>query len=174
MAVEYTVERQPISPQTVEAIERLSHSLFDRPTPDLRWRLEKMPLVSVVCASVDKDLVAFKIGYAHSQSRYYSWLGGVHPDHRRQGVAVKLTELQHSWAKEQGFQAVETATDQANSPMTQANLKCGFAISGFKKKSQGIQVLFSKALVVVKQAPNPSIERTLSGLRPPSASHVKR
>jgi GNAT superfamily N-acetyltransferase len=146
MTVDYTVESQPLTSRTIEAIESLCLAIFERPTPDLLWRLDRMPLVSVVCARVSTELIGFKIGYAHSQFRYYSWLGGVHPNHRRQGIAVKLTELQHCWAKEHGFRAVETATGQANASMAQANLKCGFVICGSKNKTHGIQVLFTKAL----------------------------
>ena len=146
MAIEYSVESQPVAPCTIEAIERLCLAIFERPTSDLLWRLEEMPRVSVGCARVGTELIGFKIGYAHSQFRYYSWLGGVHSNHRRQGIAMKLTELQHRWAKEHGFRAVETATNQANASMTQANLKCGFVICGSKQKMHGIQVLFTKAL----------------------------
>jgi GNAT superfamily N-acetyltransferase len=144
--IDYSVECQPVAPPTIEAIERLSRSLFDRYSPDLSWRLEKMPLVSIVCARSGDELVGFKIGYAHGQFKYYSWLGGVHPEFRRQGVATRLSELQHSWAREQGFRSVETATDETNAAMTQVNLKCGFRMCGFKNRSQGIQVLFSKVL----------------------------
>jgi ribosomal protein S18 acetylase RimI-like enzyme len=63
---------------------------------DLRWRLEAMPSVSVVCACVDDEIVGFKIGYAHSQSRYYSWLGGVKPQRRRRGIGAQMMELQHA------------------------------------------------------------------------------
>jgi hypothetical protein len=35
-------------------------------------------------------------------------------------------------------------------------------------------VVFAKLFPLEGETPNPSIERTLSGLRPPSASHVKR
>jgi GNAT superfamily N-acetyltransferase len=143
---EYTVEHQPIAPSLVEAIAILCKGVFELPAEDLPWRLEAMPRVSVACARIRNELIGFKVGYAHSQSRYYSWLGGVHPGHRRQGIAFRLTELQHSWAREQGFQVVETATNQENTAMIQANLKCGFFICGLKHKQQQVQVLFSKAL----------------------------
>ena len=47
---------------------------------------------------------AYKIGYAMTQTKYYSWLGGVRPDQRRQGLASELMERQHNWAAAQGYQ----------------------------------------------------------------------
>jgi predicted GNAT superfamily acetyltransferase len=144
--IECVVAPTPVTSELLREISSIADAIFDPSVEDLQWRLAAMPYVSVACARIEGELVGFKIGYAHSQSRYYSWLGGVAPRHRRQGIASKLMELQHSWAREQGFQFAETATDQANMAMTHANLKAGFFICGLKNKQGQMQVLFSKAL----------------------------
>jgi Acetyltransferase (GNAT) domain len=146
MSVQYTVEPPLLTAELIEAISQLCDVLFDRPVEDLNWRLQKMPAVSIACARICGRLVGFKLGYAHSQTRYYSWLGGVHPENRRNGISSMLTKLQHAWATERGFNVVETAADQGNVAMTQANLKFGFSICGLKHDPHRVQVLFSKDL----------------------------
>lgn len=44
------------------------------------------------------------------KSRFYSWLGGVYPEYRGQGVASELMCRQHEWCKEQGYEVVRTQT----------------------------------------------------------------
>ncbi len=44
------------------------------------------------------SLVGFKLGYCRRPQLHYSWLGGVHPEARRQGLARKLMIHQHEWA----------------------------------------------------------------------------
>ncbi len=133
-------------PELVSALAELCVVVYGRPVDDLAWRLAHMPCCSIATAWSGAQLVAFKIGHAHARHRYHSWLGGVHPDHRRQGVAARLAELQHAWAAEQGFAAVETSADQANDAMTRANQRAGFVVCGMKTEPGRVQVLFRKEL----------------------------
>jgi GNAT superfamily N-acetyltransferase len=146
MSIQYSLAAAPFDPSLLDAVSRLGAMLFERPTRDLQWRLERMPAASVACAYVDETLVGFKAGYAMSRSKYYSWLGGVHPDHRRQGIASALMVLQHRWVREQGFDSIETATDQGNRAMAQVNLHCGFVVCGMRSKTDRVQILFSMRL----------------------------
>lgn len=76
MNIVYTMEQSPFASDLVQAMAGVAASIFQRPVDDLQWRLSAMPCASVACARVQGELVGFKIGYAHSQSRYYSWLCG--------------------------------------------------------------------------------------------------
>jgi ribosomal protein S18 acetylase RimI-like enzyme len=73
-----------------------------------QWRLENMPNVSVFVTEVESRMVGFKIGYAESYDRYYSWLGGVDPDFQKQGIARRLMEEQHRWLADSQFEMVRT------------------------------------------------------------------
>ncbi len=97
----------------------------------LKWRLEQMPDVTVFITEIDSRLVGFKAGYATASDRYYSWLGGVDPDFRRQGIAKKLMNQQHEWLYTSRFQLLETHVEQNNKVMVQLNLGSGLAITGF-------------------------------------------
>jgi len=65
-----------------------------------------MPHVTVQVARSIGRMVGFKIGYAASQTRYYSWLAGVEPGHRRHGVALRMTEDQHAWAQATRYERI--------------------------------------------------------------------
>ena len=146
MTIEYKVALPPFDEVLFQAVKDLSQAVFNQPVKDIGWRLENMPCPSVICALASSQLVGFKAGYATSQFKYYSWLGGVHPSSRRQGIASQLMELQHRFLGEQGFEVIETAADEGNTSMSQANLKHGFAICGLRNEPHRVQVLFSKRL----------------------------
>lgn len=80
----------------------------------------------------DGEIVAYKLGYVTGNRRecFYSWLGGVHPYHRRKGIYRALTRLQHEWARDKGCQYVETHTWGDNPGMLILNLQEGFIASG--------------------------------------------
>ena len=48
----------------------------------------------ILIASHDNKPMAYKIGYEVSNNEFYSWLGGVAPKYRKQGVATELRKLQ--------------------------------------------------------------------------------
>ena len=47
-------------------------------------RLEGRPHLALLARDGDR-LIGYKIGYAETAERFYSWVGGVHPDYRGQG-----------------------------------------------------------------------------------------
>lgn len=38
--------------------------------------------------------IGFKLGYVEEALTFYSWLGGVHPEYRKQGIAQTLLNMQ--------------------------------------------------------------------------------
>lgn len=146
MKIEYALVVPPYGPEFIAQLSALGEAVFGAGDLDLAWRLSNMPSATVFCAYSEGQLVGFKAGYAMSRSKYYSWLGGVHPDYLRQGIASGLMEAQHGWLREQGFQRVETASNQENFAMAQANLKHGLLVCGMRHEPHRVQVLFAKAL----------------------------
>lgn len=114
---------------------------------DVRWRLSHMPRCQAFCARVDTQLVGFKIGYATKSQHYYSWLGGVHPQWLRQGIARKLMDQQHAWLCSESFTVVETGAQAKNEAMCELNLNSGFELVGSREKRRGLQLIFEKQLV---------------------------
>lgn len=147
MAMDYSLAVAPLDARLIAALAQLGEAVFGAPKADLHWRLEHMPSASVACASEAGRLVGFKAGYAMGRGRYYSWLGGVHPDFRRRGIAAELMRQQHAWLRERGFETVETAANRDNLAMIRANLDHGFTVCGLRHKADRVQVLFSKDLL---------------------------
>jgi GNAT superfamily N-acetyltransferase len=86
----------------------------------------------------------FKLGYRRGDALLYSWLGGVTPAPRGQGVASELMRLQHAQAVAEGYRFVETRTRAANNPMILLNLRHGFHVTGFETDGQGIPVVIQR------------------------------
>ena len=169
MLIEYKIQLPPFDDALFQAATNLCEAVFKQPVKDISWRLENMPCPRVICARISGQLVGFKAGYAMSQSKYYSWLGGVHPTSQRQGIASRLMELQHEFLSAQGFEVIETAILQCLKPTSStASPSAASAMSRTEYKCS------SPRGFAVPQAPNPSIERDVQGLSPSAAPHVKR
>jgi GNAT superfamily N-acetyltransferase len=110
------------------------------------YLMDRLPLIDGPAASIARDpttkqLLGFKLGYRRGAGMFYSWLGGVHPDARRQGIAQKLMLEQHGWAARQGYKNIETRTRASNAAMIVLNLKAGFTIAGYENDRSGIGVV---------------------------------
>jgi predicted GNAT superfamily acetyltransferase len=104
-------------------------------------------LITNLCYD-DSQLIGFKLGYQYDQTTFYSWVGGVLPEFRKQGVAQKLMQLQHASAKEKGYQKVRTKSMNRFKPMMILNLKHGFDIvQVYTNDSQQTKIVFEKNLV---------------------------
>lgn len=105
------------------------------------YLMDRLPTVTglavVAARGADGALLGFKLGYERGESTFYSWLGGIHPSIRRQGVGRWLMRLQHEWAREHGYAYVETRTRTANNAMIILNLQSGFQIVGYDERSDG-------------------------------------
>ena len=147
MDIEFGLHLPPFASGLIEELVALSLRVFGQLAPRyVTWRLAHMPDVSAFCATSAGQLVGFKAGYAMTELKYYSWLGGVHPDFRRRGIASELMERQHRWLVQRGYAMVETAVNQENLAMAQANLRHGFSVCGVRTDPQRIQILYSKVL----------------------------
>lgn len=146
MEIEYGLHLPPFDPGLIDQLDALCTRVFGPSEIDLAWRLSQMPDASAFCAASAGRFIGFKIGYAMSQRKYYSWLGGVDPEFRRRGIASELMERQHDWLAQRGYSIVETAANQGNVAMAQANLRHGFSVCGCRSEPPRVQILFSRAL----------------------------
>ncbi|CAL2061791.1 GNAT family N-acetyltransferase [Tenacibaculum sp. 190524A05c] len=87
----------------------------------------KEDVVSII-AYKNEVPVGFKIGYRYNESTFYSWVGGVLLNHRKEGIAKQLAETQESIAKEKGYTKLRTKSMNRFKPMLILNLKNGFDI----------------------------------------------
>lgn len=72
----------------------------------LQARLDGRPALILIAKAAD-TIVGYKVGYHLTEDTFYSWLGGVLPDYRRQGFAALLLRYQEQWARDAGYQQIQ-------------------------------------------------------------------
>lgn len=96
---------------------------------DYTARLQNVPHLILV-AYQNNQPIGFKVGYQRAtDGTFYSWLGGVLPAYRRQGVANKLAEEQEMWAKSAGYNAITFKSRNYLKAMLIFALQNGFQIT---------------------------------------------
>ena len=131
----------------VEALERLVFPTSFRAGHFIKEAPEKDHLMALL-AYDERTLVAYKVGYQLKSDTFYSWVGGVHPDYRKQGLAQKLMTKQHQILQEKGFQRIRTKTRMGYRGMLILNIKSGFDITGVSTKPHipGLIIQMEKSL----------------------------
>ncbi|MDX5338251.1 MAG: GNAT family N-acetyltransferase [Cyclobacteriaceae bacterium] len=86
-------------------------------------------LYLALVAERDGELLGFKVGYqSDTPDSFYSWMGGVRPEFRKQGIADALADYQENWARERGFKAIFFKTRNRFPAMISFGLKREFKI----------------------------------------------
>lgn len=78
--------------------------------------------------------IAYKVGYAVSSTEFYSWLGGVALEYRKNGVATKLREAQEAWATQNNYSALSVKSMNRYPVMLQLLISGGYQICGYQNK----------------------------------------
>lgn len=94
----------------------------------------KHQLLALVAFSKGKA-VGYKVGYEMTSRIFYSWMGGVLPEYRHNGVARKLMSKQHSLVQEMGYKVVRTYTENKYRDMLLLNIRFGFDVQGVMNDS---------------------------------------
>lgn len=97
----------------------------------LRNRLAVKTHLILIASDGDKP-IAYKIGYGISSTEFYSWLGGVAPKYRKQGVATALREQQELWAIDNAYTAISVKSMNRYTAMLQLLIASGYQISGYE------------------------------------------
>ena len=110
-------------------------------------RIDGRPNVALI-ATVRGVPVAFKLGYAISRVRFYSWIGGVIPAHRSKGIAQELIDAQERIVAERGFSMIEVKSMNRFQNMLKLLISNGYQISGYEAKNgpDEAKILFCKTL----------------------------
>jgi GNAT superfamily N-acetyltransferase len=129
---------KPLSLQFVEGTPKaheqaIIYSLYEaifgeKPLLKVAQRLAQMPDLLTIIAYFEETPIGYKIGYAESDTCFYSWIGGVLPTYRGCGAATALMEAQHEWCLNKGYTHVKTKTMNRWREMLLLNLKKGFEI----------------------------------------------
>lgn len=105
------------------------------PLAEFERRLTNVPHL-LLFAEQNGQVVGFKVGYAGmGYNTFYSWLGGVLPQYRRNGIARLLADCQEEWAAAHGYDRIVFKTRNRFNAMLLFGLKNGFSIIDFYKKN---------------------------------------
>ena len=87
----------------------------------------------LVIAEAAGSAVGFKLGYALSPRVFYSWLGGVVPACRDQGVARSLLRLQENLVWERGYGELQVKSRNRFPAMLRLLIAEGYAVVGYEQ-----------------------------------------
>jgi ribosomal protein S18 acetylase RimI-like enzyme len=102
----------------------------------------------LLVAEIDSVLVGYKLGYWLDDNCFYSWLGGVHPDCRKQGIAKALLLEQERHVREMGTKEIRVKSMNQYRSMLLLLIAQGYAITGVHVNAQDKEKIhFAKKLV---------------------------
>ncbi len=90
----------------------------------------------------------FKLGYGVSETVFYSWLGGVDPDCRGQGIAQALLWEQERSAAAMGHTMVRVKSMNRYPAMLHLLLSNGYLVTGHEPNDDPMaaKIIFSKSI----------------------------
>ncbi|MEQ9103009.1 MAG: GNAT family N-acetyltransferase [Imperialibacter sp.] len=111
----------------------------------------------ILVAEADGKIIGFKVGYdRYKDGSFYSWMGGLLPAYRGQGIYQQLTAAMEQWAAEKGYTHMLLKTRNKLKPMIRFCLSQGYYVSGFSEHTDPMEsrIYFRKALGVKSQNAN--------------------
>lgn len=125
-----------IRPGTIDEAVMVSNAIpeFDKPYQNEEYikRLDETPHIILVAELVGGEVAGFKAGYERDQDgSFYSWMGGVKPEYRKEGLANSLSHGMEVWAQAQGYTSLRFKTRNCHRAMLHFAISDGFDIVGF-------------------------------------------
>ncbi|MGI3038393.1 GNAT family N-acetyltransferase [Vibrio diabolicus] len=119
--------------EALQVVARVTEFSKGETVDSMTQRLEEKNSLILV-AEKNGTIVGFKIGYELEDGVFYSWLGGVVPEARNEGVAQLLLEAQEDWAAEQGYNTLKVKSRNQFPAMLRLLLRNGYIIEKFEEK----------------------------------------
>lgn len=139
-----------VGPSECELLATLYNEIFAprREADFFERRFKNRCNVLSLVAEVDGRPVGFSIGFELKPTTWFNWLYGVLPDFRRAGIAAQLTEAEHAWAADRGYEFVRMECHNQHRPVLALAIKHGFDIVGLRYDSERHSnlVIFEKEL----------------------------
>ena len=146
MRIHYHQFRSLPKDDIVSGLVTLHQSVFGT-SDDLITKMANKPEILIDIAMDDSRVIGYKIGYQLDTHTFYSWLGGVDPNYRKQGIAAELMKQQHQTLKELGFKVVQTKTMNKWRSMLILNIKNGFDVIDTYTNEKGLhKIILEKKL----------------------------
>lgn len=88
----------------------------------------------ILIAEYEGQLTGFKVGYDRflDGGVFYSWMGGVLPEHRGKGIARLLLKKMEVWCKLKGYEELKFKTMNRHRNMLKFAISQGFDVVDFE------------------------------------------
>jgi len=96
-------------------------------------RLNESPHL-ILRADIGDKAAGFKIGYEIESGIFYSWVGGVLPDFRKQGVAHALANEMEAWLRARAYHTLRMKTHNQFQSMLLFAIGNDFQITDVEKR----------------------------------------
>ena len=116
----------------LEVLAKLESQIpeFEKSYPVSRLESRLKDRESLVLVYYDEERpVAYKVGYAETDRRFYSWIGGVLPGYRRRGIARELLHYQEDWCFGKGFSEITVWSENRYRSMVLFLIQEGYDIA---------------------------------------------
>ncbi|WP_231514872.1 GNAT family N-acetyltransferase [Oceanobacillus salinisoli] len=146
MAFEFVIFDSIPEEKVLDGILELHKNIFGT-SDDLINKMESKYQLLIITAMNGTKVIGYKIGYAMDSNKFYSWLGGVDTNYRKNGIASMLMEKQHQYLKGLGYKMVQTKTINKWRNMLILNIKSGFDIIDTYTDEKGLhKIILEKNL----------------------------
>ena len=131
--ISFIIEENKIG--DVAHVLKLIPEFTDVPSlPNLHKRIDHVPHL-ILTAHSDNLTIGCKVGYER-EGRFYSWIGAVLPEYRKNGIATALADHQEEWARKQGYSSIWMKTRNCFPGMLIMAIGRGFKIIGFEPREE--------------------------------------
>lgn len=121
---------------SIQQVIEVVHSIpeFERQTSEREYAKRLLNCRSLVLvAKVNEEVVGVKLGYEENDEVFYSWIGGVKPEYRGNGVALSLMNYQEKWVVQNGFKRIRVNTYNKYAPMICMLVTNKYQLVGFEQ-----------------------------------------
>jgi len=143
----YEIQISEVGPAEYPLMEVLRETIFGEcghhHLSSLADDLEGRTDIHAVMAHLEGNPVGFKIGYRDRPGVYYSKAGGVLKEYRRLGLANRMQEWQHSFARARGYRTVYFNSFNRFKVMIRFGLRSGFLPFGVQRREDLLAVQFA-------------------------------
>jgi len=129
-----TAKVVPIGPGEIELITELYNDIFSphQDTEFFRRRFRGRHNVTMMVAMVEDRHVGFIIGFELMPMTFFSWICGVLPDFRRQGISTQLIQAQQAWAQDNEYATIRFECNNQHRPMLHVAISEGYDLVGIR------------------------------------------
>lgn len=148
LAIKYLVINSIPDDDLMDNMKSLYSAIFKSNIEDFNNKIKDKSKILFNIALDGNKLIGFKIGNELNTDKFYSWLGGVDPSYRKQGIASKLMEQQHQYLREYGYKVIQTKTMNKWRCMLLLNIKNGVDVVETYTDKKGLhKIILEKKLL---------------------------